>query len=586
MADFETLIRGGSIVDGTGNPRYTADVALLRGRIAEIGRIDPARAERCLDADGLIVAPGAVDLHTHYDAQIQWDPWCTISGWHGVTTVVLGNCGFGFAPVRPDDRELAMRTMARTEAIGLDAMREGMLWDWESYPEWLETLERIPKGVNCLSYSAILPILYWVMGADAAKRRPPNRSEQSEIDALIEEAMRAGACGWSMQRMGEQTAQTDFDGTPMATDTLPEEAVLDLARALKRCGTGFIQLTQVSEARLIDNFRVVERIAEVSGRPVLFNVVQAVNDYPDLHRRYVDWLADCHRRGLPVYGQGVTVRQPFHIMLEDWNLFDMAPTWNRVLQGTLEEKKEKLSSHELRARMIAEYESGIIPLSMLGGDIGDYVIESVPVETGASKQGSKAARVVGRRLGEVAEESSQHPVDCLIELSLATDLQTTFLTQSASGDNPEHVAELLASPHVMAGVSDGGAHAKFTVGGAYPTDVLEWLVREEGVLSAEQAHNKLAWLPARVANLEGRGGVLPEMAADLIVYDPTRVRRAPDWTATEIVHDQPAREWRRIQRADGYFWTFVNGECTFEKGVGTGATPGQLLRHAASDSPG
>src|SRR5512145_2354984 len=218
MPEFDIAIRSGSVVDGTGTPKFTADVGIRGGRIAEVGRIDAARAERVLDADGLVVAPGAVDLHTHYDAQIQWDPWCSISGWHGVTTVVLGNCGFGFAPVRPEDRDRAMLTMSRTEAIGLEAMQKGVLWDWVSFPEWLDSLARIPKGVNCLSYAPVLPLLYWVMGVDAAKGRDPSDAEQREIDRLLDGAVGAGACGWSMQRMGRNTAQTDFDGTPMATD--------------------------------------------------------------------------------------------------------------------------------------------------------------------------------------------------------------------------------------------------------------------------------------------------------------------------------------------------------------------------------
>ena len=579
MAEFDTVIRAGSIIDGTTIPRFTADLAIRDGRIAEIGRIDATRGERILDADGLIVAPGAVDLHTHYDAQIQWDPWCTISGWHGVTTVVLGNCGFGFAPTRPEDRELAMRTMARTEAIGLDAMRAGMLWDWESIPDWLDSLDRIPKGVNCLSYAPILPILYWVMGAEAAKSRGPTKAEQAQIDALIEEAMDVGACGWSMQRMGMQTAQTDFDGTPMATDTMAEADVLALAQTLGRRGEGFIQITQVSEQRLKDNLAVVERIAETSGRPVLFNVVQAVNDYPDLHRRYMGWLDDCHRRGLPVYGQGVTVRQPFHVMLEDWNLFDMAPTWNASLQGDVADKMRNLRDPDRRRSMIEEYESGIIPLSMLGGGVDDYIIEDAPDSPAIDS-------LAGQRLGSVASARGKHPVECLFDLSLESNLKTSFLTKSASGDNPKHVAELLSSPYIMAGVSDGGAHAKFTVGGAYPTDLLEWLVREEGAISAELAHHKLAWMPARAAGLQDRGGLIEGMAADIVVYDPMRVRRAPHWTSAEVVHDQPAGEWRRIQKAEGYHWTLVNGDVTFEGSLGTGATPGRLLRQGAKARAG
>src|SRR5688572_1860399 len=477
MAEFDLVLRGGHVVDGTGIPRYTADVAIRGDRIAWIGRVDAARAARSIDVDGLVVAPGHVDLHTHYDAQIQWDPYCTISGWHGVTTVVLGNCGFGFAPVRPEDRELAMRTMSRTEAIGLDAMRKGLLWDWVTIPEWLDTLERIPKGVNCASYAPTLAILYWVMGVEAAKRRSPNDAERTEIDRLIAEAVAAGACGWSLQRMGPDTAQTDFDGTPMATDTMAEADLLALGRALARCGTGFIEITQASERRTHENQAVVERLAAAAGRPVLFNVVQAVNGYPDLHRRQVDWLADCHRRGLAIYGQGVTVRQPFHVTLEDWNLYDMAPTWNRALQGSREEKSRNLRDPELRRAMVAEYDAKKIPVAVLGGPVEDWVFEGY-----ASAE--SLAPLVGRTVGEIARDRAQHPVECLFDLSLEDGLHASFLTKSASGDDPHHVAELLASPYVMAGVSDGGAHGKFATGGAYPTDVLEWLVRETGVLSA------------------------------------------------------------------------------------------------------
>jgi N-acyl-D-amino-acid deacylase len=571
MAEFDLLLRGGSVVDGTGIPRYTADVALRGARIAEIGRVDRARAARVLDCDGLVVAPGHVDLHTHYDAQIQWDPWCTISGWHGVTTVVLGNCGFGFAPVRPEDRELAMRTMSRTEAIGLDAMRKGLLWDWVTIPEWLDTLDRIPKGVNCASYAPTLAILYWVMGVEAAKRRSPNDAERAEIDRLIEEAVAAGACGWSLQRMGPDTAQTDFDGTPMATDTMAEADLMALGRALGRCGTGFIEITQASERRTHENQAVVERLAAAAGRPILFNVVQAVNGYPDLHRRQVEWLADCHRRGLAIYGQGVTVRQPFHVTLEDWNLFDMAPTWNRSLQGSREQKQRNLRDVALRRAMVAEYDAKKIPVAVLGGPVEGWVFESY-----ASAQ--SLTPLVGRSVGEIARERAQHPVECLFDLSLEDDLHASFLTQSASGDDPRHVAELLASPYVMAGVSDGGAHGKFATGGAYSTDVLEWLVREQGVLSAEQAHHKLAWLPAQAAGMRDRGAVICGLAADLIVYDAAAIRRAPHWTRAAIAHDQPAGEWRRVQKAEGYRWTIVGGEITFEDDRCTGATPGRLLR--------
>ena len=235
MAKFDVLIRGGTVVDGTRVPRFKADVGIKDGVVAQVGgRMDPADADQLLDAEGLIVAPGFVDLHTHYDAQIQWDPYCTISGWHGVTSVVLGNCGFGFAPVRPEERDRSMLTMSRTEAIPFDSMKEGMLWDWVSFPQWLDTLERIPKGVNCLSYMPIAPLMIWVMGLEAAKHRRATDEEIAEMQRLLHEAMDAGACGWSTQRLGVNSVQADYDGTPMVTDIMSDNECLALAEVLRR----------------------------------------------------------------------------------------------------------------------------------------------------------------------------------------------------------------------------------------------------------------------------------------------------------------------------------------------------------------
>jgi N-acyl-D-aspartate/D-glutamate deacylase len=572
MPEFDLVIRGGSVVDGTGIPKYTADVGIAGGRIREIGRIGAARAARVIDADGLIVAPGHIDLHTHYDAQIQWDPWCTISGWHGVTTVVLGNCGFGFAPVRPEDRDRAMLMMARTEAIGLGAMQQAMLWDWVTIPEWMDTLERIAKGVNCVTYAPIVPILNWVMGVEAAKKRSPTPEEQREIDALLDAAMEAGACGWSMQRTGTRSAHVDIDGTPMPTDTMAADDVLALGRVLARRGEGLIEIFQDSERGLRANLAFVERLAEASGRPILYNVVQAVAGRPDYHQRQLAWLEECNRRGLAIYGQGATVRQPFHVMLEDWNLYDMSAVWKQALLGTPETKKRNLRDAATRQAMIRDYDEGRIPVAMLGGPIEGWLIE------GAMNAPTLDA-LLGRSVGEVAKERGVHPVACLLDLSLEAELQASFLTQSATGNDAAQMAELLASPYVVAGISDGGAHGKFTVGGAYGTDLLEWLVRDEGKLSVERAHQKLAWLPARVVGLRDRGAVIEGLAADLIVYDLARVKRAPDWMSAAIVHDLPGGEWRRVQKAEGYHYTLVGGEVTFEAGRCTGATPGALLRH-------
>lgn len=203
------------VVDGTRLPRFRADVGIRNGLVAKLGRIPQGQAKRELDASGLIVAPGFVDLHTHYDAQIHWDPHCTVSGWHGVTSVVLGNCGFGFAPVRPADRERALMMMTRTEQIPLATMQAGMPWNWETFPEWLDNLAALPKTVNCVSYVPVSPLMVYVMGLEAAKRRPATGAERREMQRRLNKAMDAGACGFSIQRLGEHSLQADYDGTPM-----------------------------------------------------------------------------------------------------------------------------------------------------------------------------------------------------------------------------------------------------------------------------------------------------------------------------------------------------------------------------------
>ena len=242
MAEYDIIIRGGMVVDGTLTPRYVSDIAIKDGKIAKIGGLNGKSGTRVLDAPGLVVAPGFVDLHTHYDAQIQWDPYCTLSGWHGVTSVAIGNCGFGFAPCRPGDRDRSMLSLSRNEAIPLKSMQEGMLWDWETFPEFLDSLDRMPKGINVISYVPLTPLYGWVMGWDEAKKRRPTEAELKEMTRLVHEAMDRGACGWSAQVTGANSGQRDYDGTPMITDLMTNEEILAFAKVLGDRDEGFIEL--------------------------------------------------------------------------------------------------------------------------------------------------------------------------------------------------------------------------------------------------------------------------------------------------------------------------------------------------------
>ena len=573
MAKFDVLIRGGTVVDGTRVPKFKADLGIKDGRVAQVGgRMDPADADQVLEADGLIVAPGFVDLHTHYDAQIQWDPYCTISGWHGVTSVVLGNCGFGFAPVREEERDRAMLTMSRTEAIPFESMKEGMLWDWITFPEFLESLDRIPKGVNCLSYVPLAPLMTWVMGLEAAKHRRATDEEIAEMQRLLHEAMDAGACGWSTQRLGVNSVQADYDGTPMVTDIMSDNECLALAEVLAERDEGFIQITQFTGDLDVD-LEFQSKLAATAKRPILHNIVVVSPKTPDVHRDRMKWLEECNARGEPIFGQGATIRVAIGFTLEDWNLYDSSPAWNHATTGTREEKLEKFADPEVRTNIKAEIDEAIKKLGQtqsLGGPIEELLIQDL-----AHKP--ELEQYVGLTVGDVAEARGVHAVDAMLDLALETDLAAEFLTPERD-PNDEWMAEMMSSPYVIPGVSDGGAHTKFFVGGSYPTDFLMWLVRDTGRLTLEEAHYRLSYLPARAAGFRDRGMLTEGAPADVVVYDLEALKIIPGGPG-EIVHDFPGGEWRRIKRPDGYRWILVNGEVTFEDGRETGATPGKLLRH-------
>ena len=401
MADYDILIKGGTIVDGTRTPRYVSDVGIKDGKISQIGGIGNSTADKVLDAKGRIVAPGFVDLHTHYDAQIFWDPYCTLSGWHGVTSIALGNCGFGFAPSRPEDRDRSMLSMTRNEAIPYDAMKAGMPWDWVTFPDFIDSLTRTPKGVNCLTYVPLTPLYAWVMGWEEAKKRRPTDAELQEMVRLVHEAMDAGACGWSAQVLGPNSVQRDYDGTPMITDLLSEREVLTFAKILADRDEGFIELAYGEtgeEGRPLgeETRNFFEKVAEVAKRPILYQAVTPNAVHPEQHRERIRWLESCAERGLRVYGQGATRRGGFDLTFEDWNLFDDAPMWREVTLGTKEERKAKMQDPEMRRKLKEEWDSGTRPTQVSPGSVGALTVltKNVKIDIGPESDFTKLPALV------------------------------------------------------------------------------------------------------------------------------------------------------------------------------------------------
>lgn len=585
MTDFDTAIRGGIVVDGLRSPRYKADIGIKDGKIAYIGRIADKEADHVLDATGHIVAPGFVDLHTHYDSQVYWDPWCTISGWHGVTSVAIGNCGFGFAPCKPEDRERSMLTMTRNEAVPLESMREGMPWDWETFPEFLDSLDRTPKGVNMLTYVPLNPLMMYVMGLKAAKSRPATEEERARMCQLLDEAMAAGGCGFSAQMSGSTGLQRDYDGTPMITDTMAYEDLFSFARVLAKRREGFAQLLYSSGGlSAMGNFELYEKVAEISGRPIIYNALTATTDQHGATQlpyvEIINWLKAANARGNRIYAQSVTTEVSHEFTLEDWNLFDSSPLWMDLTMGTVAEKKIKMADPVRRGPLRDEHDAGRGPTaSGPRQDINEQralrfaTFDQIIIET-IVREDHPYKSVEGMTIAEAALALGKHPVDTLLDIAVDDDLKTTFGTpcQLVDLDSMKAVA---TAPFAVPGISDGGAHTKFLTLGIYPTEFLIKQVRKHKMMDLEEAHWRLSALPAQAAGFRDRGWIKEGSPADLIVYDFENLEILP----REVAYDFPAGAWRRIQKAKGYRYTMVNGEVTFIDGECTNATPGRLLRH-------
>ena len=566
MKPFDVVIKDGMIFDGTRIPRYRADIGVKDGVIAAIGRLDAADGARVIEAAGLHVAPGFVDLHTHYDAQLFWDPYCTLSSWHGITSVVIGNCGFGFAPVAPEMRERAMLTITRVEAIPYASMKAGLPWSWTSFPEFLDAVERTPKAINILPYMPVGPLLIWVLGlGDAKAGRLPSDAEHAEICRLFEQALDAGACGWSAQRLmpdGPSAVQMDYDATPMVTDVMHDETCEALAGVLGRRNEGFMQMTIASGSYESDREHL-EKLATISGRPLLWNVVQVYDHKPEVHRGVLDWLDRCRDRGIRVYGQGLTTDAGFTFTFEDWNLWDDKPAWREATVGTVAERLEKLADPARRQDLRDQR-----PLTATG-PIPDVVI------TGPESEATERWR--DHTVAQVAEALGKHPVDAMLDIAVAGNLKTEFFAKSPNV-RLDYLKEVIDNPFVLLGVSDGGAHTKFLTAGRYPTETLAKLVRDNAMMSLEEAHWRLSALPAMVAGFTDRGVLKVGAPADIVVYDYDNLAVLP----SEIVHDLPGGEWRRIQRAQGYRAILVNGQVTIENDRETDTHAGRLLRHGGA----
>ena len=563
MAQFDLLVRGGTIVDGTGAPPRRADVGVRDGRIAAVGDLHDADADRIVDAAGKVVTPGFIDQHTHYDAQVFWDPYCSNSGEHGTTTTVTTNCGFGLAPCRPSDRDRIMSMLENTEEIQVDHMRAALPWDWETWGDLRHTMEQIPKGLNMTSYVPMNPLMLYVMGPDELKTRRPTPDEIAEMRRIVGEAMDLGAAGVSVSLMGEGNSHRDFDGSPMPSDIMDVDDVIAVCRELTDRGEGMIQvICQIGPGG--DRTRA-ERIALETGRPVNHNVFLAIDD--DAYAADIAWLDRVLDAGGDLWVHALLFPGWTEGSIKEFNTsYGMQAEVNQlVLCSSPAEVVALIESDGFRDRFRANYRPEIFPTP--GGFDGIIVL--------ANDEPSAADEYVGRTLADIAAERSTHVVDALLDVIVLAGGHLRYRTATFINPDPELARRYWQHPRVLVGTSDGGAHVKSMALGCWTTFFLIDRVRDRGLVPIEEMVFQMSLKPALALGLGDRGSIEIGKAADLLVFDLADLYF--DQTQYEHVHTMPNGDWRKMARAGGYSQIIVNGVVTHEHDEPTGATPGTMI---------
>lgn len=552
---FDLLVRRGRVVDGSGLPSYVADVGVKDGKVVEVGRLNGSAA-RTIDADGLAVAPGFIDHHTHLDAQILWDPYGTCEPQHGVTTVIMGNCGLALAPVKSGDEDALVKSFVRVEAIPRFALEQGVKWGWNSYGEYLDGLEgRV--GVNVGGLVGHIAVRHNALGEEAVERRATAK-EIEQMRSLVLEAMEGGALGLSTNRNERHMRE---DGKPVASRLADDEELFALCDVLAERNGGVIET--ILGRNKIEHFQLYYDLARRTQRPILWQNLQHRWTEPHLWREQLDAVEPIFRDGYRAYGLTHTVPLVRHFSLKNCQVFDEFPTWKNLMFLPEIVRKQAFADSETRQKLRADLADPRPTNFHRRWDI-------VRVEKVVKPENQK---FVGKTVADVAAMRGQDPLDAFLDLSLEEDLGTVFWNSNNGGD-PQAMGEILRSPYVLVGTSDAGAHVQFGADFGYGTTLLGLWVRERQVMTLEQAIFKLTFHVASIFGLQGRGLLRPGYAADLAIFDPNTVgAHEPEWA-----HDYPAGTKRLIQRSEGMRYTVVNGKVIHEDGRMSGALPGQVLR--------
>lgn len=561
--DYDLKIEGGTIIDGTGTEGYRGDVGIKDGKVTALGNARGSAA-RTIDAGGCAVSPGFVDIHTHYDAQILWDRMLSISPWHGVTTAVIGSCGFGIAPMQVEHREIVMRTLEKVEGMAYDALIAGLGTDWPfiTYPEYLDALQKQGSAINVASYVGHTPLRLFVMGDDATEREATER-EVEHMQQLVREAMSAGAIGFSTS---QASTHHGHGGKPVPSRLASFSEIDALVGAMAESGRGIMQAA-VGKTLFNKEFT---KLASSHGIPITWTALLSGLSGPGSHRRYLEIAAEQREQGLNVVPQVACRPIIFDFHLDEPFPFEVLPLFKESMETDHDGRMRVYADAGFRERF--KTDSAIGMKNAVAGWAERTVISFHPSEPS----------VIDRPLMDVARERGVHPVDLVLDMSLETKLTARFRFAFLNHDEDE-VRELVTNPDTVVTLSDAGAHANQLCDACYSTHMLGHWVRDKGALSLEAAVHALTQRPAELMRITDRGLLALGRPADVVVFDPATVGASP----LRRVKDLPGGADRLVSDAIGVEAVIVNGEVLRHRNVEQfdphGKLPGALLRggHAA-----
>src|SRR5262245_38960175 len=557
---LDLLVKNGTVVDGTGALPFRADVAVARGRIVAIGKVTDS-ARKVIDATDLMVAPGFIDPHTHYDAQICWDPLVSSSSWHGVTTVVMGNCGVGLAPCKPEVREITTWDLVNVEAIPFEVLSKGVTWDWESFPQFMAAAQKRGVGINVGFLAPLTPFRHFVMGEESMDRAA-TANEITQIAALLREALAAGALGWTTTTIPQHIG---YQGRPLGCRQASREEFIAYANVLKELGRGAIELALTETIGVLSEreYELLDLLLSESGRPVTWLALLSRDDQPEACRRTLQQAEPLIRRGgipqvtcRPLSGQ-LDLRKPF--------IFANMPSWGPVFNQPAEVQLQLYHDAAFRQAFRKELETPRV----FSGRWDRVEVKEV------SNPALKALQ--GKTVAEIAQARGKDGVDTFLDLAIEDDLNLQY-TVAVFNTDEQQICELITDARTMIGLSDGGAHVDMICDAGYPTYLLGTWVRDQQVMTLERAVQRLTAEPADFFGLHDRGRLTPGMAADLVLFDYDTIGSGK---RPQMRYDLPGGGRRLVMPAQGVHSTIVNGVVLYEDGQHTGALPGQVVRSGA-----